>query len=300
MLIEQVARLTPKERLDYWIQERHQIYIKRKLGKPKPWTNDTVLQSAFFTNPFRENDKVTVWFRENLRHYVKEDPALSLFATMAFRWFNLPETAHLFMDEHTNLYYNWDVDEAKRRLAGADGKVFTGAYMIVMPAPKGGKAAAICDVLDSVWSSRNVVAERIARANSLQRGHEILMQFKGVGGFTGYEMVSDLRHTCLLRNATDIMTWCHLGPGATWGFHRVTGRVTGLVEVDRSVRKRVMRPEPPPLPGGYRQTLQELLTYIQRRMPTFEMRDVEHSLCEFDKYERYRLGAQPRRRYKGL
>jgi hypothetical protein len=39
--------------------------------------------------------------------------------------------------------------------------------------------------------------------------------------------------------------------------------------------------------------------FRQDWMPSVEMRDIEHSLCEFDKYERVRLGeGRPRMKYK--
>mgnify|MGYP005994584353 CR=1 FL=1 len=49
--------------------------------------------------------------------------------------------------------------------------------------------------------------------------------------------------------------------------------------------------------------MQELLdlspNYLQGHMEPLEMRDIEHCLCEFDKYERVRLGqGRPRAKYK--
>ena len=39
--------------------------------------------------------------------------------------------------------------------------------------------------------------------------------------------------------------------------------------------------------------------YVGVHVPDLEMRDIEHSLCEFDKYERVRLGeGKPRSLYK--
>ena len=49
------------ERFCYWINERHAIYQKRAKGQPAPWTDDPILRDYKFTNPFRENDRVTVW-----------------------------------------------------------------------------------------------------------------------------------------------------------------------------------------------------------------------------------------------
>ena len=39
--------------------------------------------------------------------------------------------------------------------------------------------------------------------------------------------------------------------------------------------------------------------YLEPHVPNLEMREIEHSLCEFDKYERTRLGeGRPRAKYK--
>ena len=43
------------ERFFYWINERHNIYVKRRASTPAPWTEDEILRKYKFTNPFREN-----------------------------------------------------------------------------------------------------------------------------------------------------------------------------------------------------------------------------------------------------
>ena len=54
------------ERFFYWINERHAIYQRRNMGVPRSeWTEDPILQEYKFTNPFRENDRVTLWMRNN-------------------------------------------------------------------------------------------------------------------------------------------------------------------------------------------------------------------------------------------
>ena len=49
--------------------------------------------------------------------------------------------------------------------------------------------------------------------------------------------------------------------------------------------------------------MMDLLDYsvemLEPYVPALEMRDIEHCLCEFDKYERTRLGeGRPRAKYK--
>ena len=47
------------------------------------------------------------------------------------------------------------------------------------------------------------------------------------------------------------------------------------------------------------QNMQDHLRYLAYWIDGLEMRDIEHCLCEYDKYERVRLGeGRPRAKYK--
>jgi hypothetical protein len=103
-----------------------------------------------------------------------------------------------------------------------------------------------------------------------------------------YEIICDLRYTYLLEDATDINTWTNPGPGCHRGLARLEGQsLQGArqVKVDEPLVK-----------------MRELLAYTRRQLPRmkFEMREIEHSLCEYDKYERARLSeGHLKRRYSG-
>lgn len=294
MKIEQVKQLTPVERFLYWIRERHQIYLRRKIGKPKPWTDDEILQRYFFTNPYRENDRVTVWFREYIREPLRNDPRV-LFATVAFRWFNLPETGEIL--HRLGLLTAWDsreVLEALRPLRDRGVKIFTGAYMINSPAGEP-KLEAIVRRIDNVWKD----AEHLSKVGwdsetTMQGVHETLTQYDGMGGFMAYEVVCDLRYTYLLENAPDKLTWCNPGPGAVRGLYRVLEREF----------KKGSNASSPPIPKDWEEQTQKLLRLAQKklsRMPPFEMREIEMSLCEVDKYERLLWGdGKSKRKYNGI
>ena len=102
-----------------------------------------------------------------------------------------------------------------------------------------------------------------------------------------YEVVTDLRHSKYLENADDILTWANAGPGAKRGLNRIHGRL-----LEQTIKPRQLTIE-----------MQELLDmagdYIGSFLPDLEMREIEHCLCEYDKYERVRLGeGRPRAKYK--
>ena len=94
-----------------------------------------------------------------------------------------------------------------------------------------------------------------------------------------YEVVTDLRHTYLLEDAEDLLTWANAGPGAMRGLNRLTGRELGYSKRSHD------------WVGEMQQLYKEVQTklpvhIIQRNDLRYEMREIEGGLCEFDKYSR--------------
>jgi len=119
------------------------------------------------------------------------------------------------------------------------------------------------------------------------------LRYDGLGGFGAYEIVCDLRYTSVLEHATDKMIWCNPGPGAIRGLYRLLGR-----EITTKSNATCL-----PVPKDWEEQTRKLLAIVQRELPDlppFEMREIEHSLCETDKYLRLLLGdGKSKRRYDG-
>jgi len=298
-------RINPKMMKAFlnWMIERHTIYIKRAKGEPKPWTKDKILQQYKFTNVFRELDKVTIWIRENWNKPYADHPNL-WFAMCVARQINHPAT----LKELESLVFA-KTGNAKKATAIMDNrkargeKVYTGAYMIRAESdPKKewyswSKNRYMCEiVLGRVWKARKDFEKLIATNPTLQEVNDWLCTFHGWGGFMAYEVVTDLRHTGYLDRAKDIMYWANPGPGAKRGIHRI------LFNTPRGdLPSETKRPD-------YQEVMFILLENIINstrgmnlfRDHIFEMRDIEHSLCEFDKYTRVKNDeGRPRSRYNG-
>ena len=87
--------------------------------------------------------------------------------------------------------------------------------------------------------------------------------------------------------STDIYTWANPGPGAVRGLSRIIDGAIGMrfSEEDANRWMRELQAQSP--------------LYLAEYMPQLEMRDIEHTLCEFDKYERIRRGeGRPRNKFK--
>ena len=276
---------------------------------------------------FRENDTTTIWLREHVREPLRSRPEV-LLAVVLYRWFNRITTGEAIFQQMfaraDNVTKNtaWDeflLSGDTRWLQGAilamcgKGPYVTGSYIIKTPDAMPKLDGVLWCIREFMRSSRRMpgvqgdldwrqVAALPANAClSLEMMWSWLRQFPYLGDFMAYEIVTDLRYTDLLCHAPDIMTWANAGPGAIRGLNRIHDR-----KLDGSIPKRQSCEE-----------MQELLalsfdsgnwayrifddgpTGGRTNWPAWDMRTVEHTLCEFDKYERVRLGqGAPRQKFR--
>jgi hypothetical protein len=294
-----------------YARERYSMLLKRREGRPWPWTDDPALRQYKFTNVFREDDRTTVWFRQHVRDPLQSDPSV-LLATVLFRWFNRAEIGQVIFQQgllshpgHTPwdaFRESGDVTPMRGAILSAfpRGPYVTGAYML--HSPKG------FDKLDGIlhychqfhvhsdWQSQARKLTRNILEPSLEEFTKWLQQFDGQGPFTAYEVACDLMYTNVLCDAHDKLTWANLGPGARRGLNRVHGRV------------RAGHRKPHGAPVKEETALEEMRAllalsqnddYWPAAWPAWDMRTVEHTLCEFDKYCRATSGeGEPKQLYR--
>lgn len=277
-----------------WIKERQSIFLKKEEGLPFPWSEDWILTDYKFTNIWRENDRVTRWMRTNWTNQRDQRPLGDiLFNTCVFRMFGTSEFAGAVGWSSDSS--PWDAQSvirlARDRLSRKE-RVFTGAYIITnqgLTLPK--EEVVVNHFLTPLWDIRHDLASQMQSMNSLEGSHRLLGRFKGWGGggFMAYEVVTDLNYTPLLIAASDRYTWANAGPGAKRGLNRMHERPLNFEAKTH----------------GWNGEMQELLILAAHhlppeihRNPMCDMRMIEHCLCEWDKYERVRLGeGKPRSRY---
>ena len=273
--------------LKYWMNERHHIWTLKAAGEPKPWTKDPILQRYKFCNVYQQLDKGTVALRKMLVDgpvcHSSENAALLLFNIIWYRLFNWHEHAKNlgFIDDYRPL-------EAYITTRAKMGKqIFTAAHMTHgdMFERKHVTYLKACKV---IWDNRFEYSNCfIISTSTMEEAFNKLLSLPMVGRFIAYELVCDLRFTYLLDHATDKLTWANMGPGAQRGLKRL-----GMPYENQTVGVRSMR-----------KLWQKLTPFAQKLecKEFFELREVEHSLCELDKYQRTKLGeGTPRQRYNGI
>lgn len=317
--MERPMPITPNyEAFKLFATLRHNIWHARQQGLPKPWTDDHVLQRYSFTNVFRELDKTTVWYAKNVRERFNATPHVFM-ATVLFRWFNRIETGEVLFNQSDLTVGGRDiavaylegqatVGDVERSLKTAlgNGPFTTGAYIITSPAGMN-KLKGVLHCVDEInkkrayWIDYFDSMTKLGTSRTLEEAWSRLKQEKHMGPFMAYEVITDLYHTNLLEQASDIMTWCNPGPGAKRGLLR-------LYKGDAAVTDRGVS-----IPWNSRQCIgmiRDLMADINNDegydpafwgKPYWDMRDVEHTLCEFDKFRRVHTGlGTPRGRYNGL
>lgn len=297
----------PVEQYFAFLRERQSIFLKKGYGLARPWTDDPILDHFKFCCVFREDDRTTRWFRENVREPMTKRIEV-LLATVVFRWFNRIEIGELIFKRFdkegksawTHYLITGDASYIDRvvRQEFPKGPWVTGAYLLTTP--KGmDKLAGMCNNLEVFckarvdgmdWADMAFSIAGFPGKYTLEEVWEWLKQFSFQGAFTAYEVVTDLRHTTLLNRAPDINTWANAGPGAQRGLARLHGRpldsiVKGKQAVAEMVSLLQLSKETKywPNSGSY---------------PPFELREIEHGLCETDKYLRVVNGqGRPRSIY---
>lgn len=296
-----------KPLLDYMLRRQRRAQDKIAFpNDPQKWyaDKDGILATYRFCNVEREKDAVTQWISENILDYYGRDkdwnfawPVEEVFFMLCVaRAINWPPTLAAMMRAEVwpRLYsrgWNWGgmVDVMTRRLKEGK-KVYTGAYMVRT------NAVAFSEPQQKPWATVNVSLVPIYNMRGYWRmcledgvwTQEALVaelsDYMNWGPFMAYEVACDLD---MLMPARDRLTWANAGPGAKRGLNRLAGR---------DLRKGR---------GDWLEEMRYLYERLEPRMTAegvnFNMRTVEHNLCEFDKFERVRLGeGKPRARFSPI
>ena len=110
----------------------------------------------------------------------------------------------------------------------------------------------------------------------------------GLGSFMAGQVVADLKYVPPLKRARDWTTFVAPGPASRRGLNRVLGRpVDAPWRNDDTWR------------AAFRHLRERIMPELERiGLGDLHAQDLQNCLCEFDKYERVRLGeGKPKRRF---
>ncbi len=293
---QRVGRFTidlPEEQIEEYFataRVRYNIMLRRNEGMLPPWTVDVAFSKYRFCNVFREDDRVTRFIKNSIREPMRESPHV-LTAMVASRFFNREET--LLRLVKAGFFPRWNSQEACEVLK--DVRPVTGAaYMIKTPTGLD-KLHGVCAVVDmSVKPGLEIMTRITPGQTTLQEVWEKVRMLPFLGDFLAYEIVTDLRHTAWLDQAPDIFTWAVPGPGAVkglaWLAHKDFEAIRYGTQQTRDAALDAMR---------RLRIFSRVNALWPREWPRWEMREVEHWLCEYAKWVRVRyLGQRMKRLFR--
>ena len=292
-----------------FIAERHNIYIRRASGSPKPWTTDPIMRAYRFCNIYRELDKVTVWIMDNwIRPY--EDTDTLAVRALVGRLINHPDTLQKMLDNGCDLVSRYNAKKCWSLFSNIKEKkekLVTGAYIVNTIFPKGSekidgsKADFISNYfIPGLWENRKLLQEAM-KSGSFQECLSSMMSMNGVGAFIGNQAVVDLSYTKWLNKAKDLNTTWSPGPGTCKGIRWITGEKLGPGSDEMNEALTTYR-------NDVNSVLSKLPNYSPdtRKMKThivpMTAPNASNSLCELSKFVYMAIGERTRLKntYKGI
>lgn len=255
-----------------------------------------------FCNVRRRDDRVSQWIRQHVCTMPVPEGSLGLAQLGMFlalcRWVNWPPTirewlgAGLWPSQHPKWATMGEMIDAR---TARGEKAWTGAFMVRGEQKSHGRTWAQWG--KGLYVARIVVEREMTlaahplrqalKANRRQAVAEVLQTCYGWGSFMAGQVVDDWTWTPLLRDATDHDTWAPQGPGSLRGYNRIQGE---------PLTKRWGAPF---WCAGIRQLRAQVIDELGEEFADLTLMDIQNCLCEYDKYERVRLGeGRPRSFYR--
>lgn len=283
--------------------KRHNLYVNKEIHKtPKPWTDDPIFLKYRFCNVFRHLDKTTAYIIKNVINPYANSTNLWK-AIIIARFFSKIETIQVLIDNDClTINFKKAVDILKD--LHKKQSIMTSAF-ILNPLRLKGK---LYPKLYTPYAIIKHINDRfgeygfdtfLQKTKSLKEIFNELVTCPSTAGFMAYEYVTDIRYSFRYFSYApyDIYIWGNFTIGSLRGLKRLCNI---------------------PLKDKFPSDIQTVTNYILKEWRRYvevkkldrygfevfdnlTMREVEHWLCEYDKYMRMKNGECKRlkRKYDG-
>lgn len=276
----------------YWIKERERIRVNKTwTSDPERWTKDPVMRNWRWCNVNRCHDRETRWIFKNIIEQHKDSSTL---------WFNLCIARFINWSPTLKQLGYFHVWKPKhfcgeiKAIIEADGKAYTGAYMIRAGTGDDAKMPKheylVKRVFTPLWESRLDIPQRGEYRVTCEQWSNHLSQIFGMGDFMRNQIITDMKYSPILPidKTVDWKTFCLAGPGTRRGLNRLTDQplTKSWKEID-----------------SMKALMQLRRNHGIQQLPFAEyfddLNNLANCLCEFDKYMRLRnKEGEPRAKYK--
>lgn len=268
----------------YWrfAYERQEVFVKKKAGSERPWTNDEIIQKYKFTNTYRINDRVSQYLVKNIIYKKSDlyDDEDTLFRILIFKFFNKIETWELlekYVGDITFKEYNYEkYKNAFEKMYVEKCKIYSNAY--IMPSGKSsfGHERKFKNHLCLLeYMMKDKLYSKIQCCASLKGLYELLLGYPTLGPFLAFQYSIDINYSELTEFSE--MDFVVAGPGAVSGIKKCFSdrsnysdadfiRYMAFIQKDEFSKRNLA------------------FQYLENR--PLQLIDCQNIFCEVDKYSR--------------
>lgn len=264
----------------YWAfaARRQEIFMKRALGNPAPWTDDPVLLKHRFTNAYRAADRVSQFLIREVLYSGPQQLEEVFFRTLLFKLFNRIDTwGGLVAAIEQPSWRKFDYERyaaALDRMMEAGRRVYSAAY--IMPSPPFGSERKHRNHLHLLeHMMRDGAPKKFARAKSLADAFNVIRGYPSLGDFLAFQFTIDLNYSSITEFSE--MDFVVAGPGARDGIRKCFTDTGGLSDSD------VIRLMADRATEEFQARNLAFQTLWGRRL---QLIDCQNLFCEVDKYAR--------------
>lgn len=266
----------------WWMVERQEIFRKRFIEEQDPpWTDDGVLKCYHFCHAMRELDRGSRYLINNIIN--RKDDRDVFFNVVWYRLVNLPESYEAAGGFTPIDEFDEDNVVSDLEAYGEDNTVFSPAYRV--PAHRfvdsDSKVENIVrGVLADVHEDIDEYFGSIQGLTNMEEVYDELLAIRGVGDFIAYEIATDLSYGFMDITEDDFV---NIGPGAEAGMERIWD------DVDKDYIYWIRDNQS----ALFDHFDLDYYSWNGCRWKDLTLRDVEHSLCEYNKFRRAKTQVNP-------
>ncbi|WP_421107032.1 nucleotide kinase domain-containing protein [Streptomyces sp. NEAU-S77] len=219
----------------YWrfAAARQAVYEARLAGRPRPWTDDSILAQHRFTNCYRAADRVSQVLIGDVIYRGPQEWEEVFFRTLLFKIFNKPSTWQLLTDALGEVRWDtYDYRAYDRVLSAAFGRgerLYSAAYIVPPPQlGEGRKHRNHLRLLEMMMTSG--APEQVRSAPTMDDAYRVLLGYPAIGPFLAYQYLIDLNYAQQMPFSE--MDFVVPGPGARDGIRKCFGRSADGIEAE--------------------------------------------------------------------
>lgn len=233
-----ITRLRPPEpSLVYpvlweFASKRHDIYLRRLLGQPYPWTDDPVLSTYKFTNSFRVLDRVSQYFVAMIYSEPTASEESLFLRTILFKTFNRIDTWESIVRNFglpTASNFDFAACEALlSRMRDRKIPIYSAAYIMPPSKKREQKHHMHLEMIQQML--RSGLPAKLATQPSLEGVYRSLLCWRTLGPFLSFQYSIDLNYSTMINHKE--YEFVVPGPGALDGLAKCFNSLGGYCPSD--------------------------------------------------------------------